>query len=145
MKRAALALPLLAFAMPAQAQSAGPLCNGLAQIVVAAEDNFAPLPNGHYIPGAHRESRSMTGGTPPRAEYMALMAQGSHAAVAGRFDPLVHEVQRCLPGRSPSVEGSGLNRAATWRLDRAVIRVVLTGSNVESQQADLQLVVLDRW
>lgn len=139
MKRALFALPLLALVLPAQAQ--GSFCNGLAQLVVAAPDYFEPLPTGRYIPGSQRELRSTTPRN-PRGVYIAIMGHGSHAAMMGRFDSVVREVQHCLPGRTPAVENAGQERAATWRLERAAIRVALTGN---AQQADVQIMVVDRW
>ena len=139
MKRALLALPLLALALPSQAQSR--FCNGIAQLVVAAPDYFEPLPTGRYVPGSQRELRSSTARN-PRGVYIAIMAQGSRGAMTGRFDSVVREVQRCLPGRTPTVGTAGEERAATWSLERAAIRVALTGN---PQQSVVQIMVTDRW
>ena len=141
--RALLVLLALLAAVPAQAQSTSRLCNGLAQLVVAAQDGFGPLALGRYVPGSTSEARRTSASG--QAEYYAVMARGSRAAARERYDALRRELQLCLPGRTPTETAPADSRVTTWTLDRALVRLVLLQGSEEVPRASVELSVVQRW
>lgn len=145
MIRFSLALAAVMLPFAAGAQSGSPLCNGIAQLVVAATDRFEPLPAGaRMIPGSLQERRlstPMSENGPPRGAYVALMARVPGAEGHAAFERVMHEVQRCLPGWQANVAGP----VATWTLERAVIRVVAAADDTDPQRAAIALQVIERW
>lgn len=139
---------ILALLMPFGAAAQGRLCDGLAQLVVAAADRFEPLPLGvRMVPGSIEERRGTTSGQngPPRGEYIAIMARGPAHAAREHFDRLHREVQACLPGRQASSGGAAGGSQLLWQLERALIRLLLESETGDAQRAMVVLTVTERW
>ncbi|UPY36446.1 hypothetical protein [Sediminicoccus sp. KRV36] len=151
MRRLALLTILLA---PITAQAQDAFCNGLRQIVQAAAQDFAELPQGtHYLHGSVNERRAVAPpvqGGPPRAVYYAVMLRDNSprafTLADGHMRSLQTDITRCLPQAQASGVGSN-DRGSfqTWTLERAVVGLRREDSRGFASSTEIEVSITSRW